>query len=65
MHHLLLIAGTGVSYSINELAPLNKEQLLVVGNVGWLSVVPSTTAQGKGQAVTKGVTFSLSSSRWR
>lgn len=33
MHHLLLIAGIGVSYSNNELAPLNKEQLLAVGNV--------------------------------
>lgn len=65
MHHLLLIAGIGVSYSNNELAPLNKEQLLAVGNVQWLSVVPSTAAQGKGQAVTKGVTFSLSSSWWK
>lgn len=44
-------------YSNNELAPLNKEQLLVIGNVGLVSAVPYTTAQGKGQAVTKGVIY--------
>lgn len=62
MHHLLSITGIGVSCSNNELAPLNKEQLLVIGNVGSLTGVCYTRAQGKGQGVTKGVTFSLSSS---
>lgn len=61
MHHLLLITGIGISHSNNELAPLNKEQLLDVGNVGSLSGVCYITAQGKGQVVTKRVTFSLSS----
>lgn len=57
MHHLLLITGFGVSYSHNELVPLIKEQLLLVGNAGSLRAVPYTTAQGKGQAATEGATY--------